>query len=287
MAESPVFLATLGAEPQVVTIALQLLLAQEVPLQRAIVVHTSQNVPMIGRALEDLRNTLALPSFARIRWEPYPLTRDGVPLSDIATQEDAQATLAALYALVKGLKQQGHPLHFSIAGGRKVMALYGLVVAQLLFDAQDTLYYLFSDEILRSERRLLLRPGDHAELVPIPFLRWTSDAALIADVLRCDDPLQAMDRGAQLARERERTRWATFCRHVLTPAEEDVAALVVREGLTNQQVARRLGRSPKTVANQLSSIYAKVAEYIGPGVTQGVDRHRLITLLHDYYARQE
>lgn len=43
----------------------------------------------------------------------------------------------------------------------------------------------------------------------------------------------------------------------LTPAELDVAALVL-EGLTNLAIAERRGRSVRTVANQLASIYAKL-----------------------------
>lgn len=285
MAKTAVLLATLGSEPQVVTIALQLLLSQGVPVRRVIVVHTSEAASIIRRALEGLRGAFAVPALEGIGLEVHLLLKDGLPLDDITSEQEAQATFSALYRLVKGLKQAGCELHFSIAGGRKIMALYGLAVAQLLFDAQDVLYYLFSDEALLKERRLLLQPGDRAALVAIPLLRWTTDAAAIADVLRFDDPLKAFDRGAQLARQREWSRWEAFCQHVLTPAEEAVAALVVREGLTNQQVAHRLGRSVKTVANQLSSVYAKLAEYIGADAGQGVDRHRLIALLHAYYHR--
>ena len=43
----------------------------------------------------------------------------------------------------------------------------------------------------------------------------------------------------------------------LTPAERDVAGLVL-EGLTNRVIAERRGRSARTVANQLASIYAKL-----------------------------
>jgi DNA-binding CsgD family transcriptional regulator len=43
----------------------------------------------------------------------------------------------------------------------------------------------------------------------------------------------------------------------LTPPERDVAALV-SEGLTNQQVARRLHRSPHTVNFHLRNIFRKL-----------------------------
>ncbi len=42
----------------------------------------------------------------------------------------------------------------------------------------------------------------------------------------------------------------------LTPAEREVARLVL-EGLSNAEIARRRGRSIRTVANQVASIFAK------------------------------
>jgi DNA-binding CsgD family transcriptional regulator len=42
----------------------------------------------------------------------------------------------------------------------------------------------------------------------------------------------------------------------LTEAEREVLALV-REGLSNADIARRRGRSVRTVANQIASIFAK------------------------------
>ena len=43
----------------------------------------------------------------------------------------------------------------------------------------------------------------------------------------------------------------------LTPAEQAVAALV-SQGLSNAQIAQRRGRSPRTIANQVRSIYIKL-----------------------------
>jgi DNA-binding NarL/FixJ family response regulator len=43
----------------------------------------------------------------------------------------------------------------------------------------------------------------------------------------------------------------------LTPAEQGIVALVL-EGLPNYAIASRRGRSERTIANQLASIYAKL-----------------------------
>ncbi len=55
-------------------------------------------------------------------------------------------------------------------------------------------------------------------------------------------------------------------------------ALLVCEGLSKARIVHRLGRSPKTVANQLMRIYSKVADYRPAGESDGIDRHALIVL---------
>jgi len=278
------FLATLGSEPQVVTLALQLLAQKGVEIAEARVIHTAPRSPAIARALADLEGAFKTPPLSRYHLSFELLASpEGLPLSDITTAQEAEATFRAIFGLVRRLKQQGATIHFCVAGGRKIMALYGLAVAQLLFDGRDGLYLLVSEPDFLAERRMLLQPGDPVRLLPVPFIPWTSDAALLADILRYENPLDALRRGGELQRQMERQRKAVFCEHVLTRAEEEVVALLVREGLTNEEIGERLGRSAKTVANQLSSAYAKLADYMA-WYDRRVDRHALIAWLHDYYA---
>jgi len=56
---------------------------------------------------------------------------------------------------------------------------------------------------------------------------------------------------ARVAVEKQRLLWA------LTPSEREVALLVC-EGCTNEEVARRLKKSPLTTKKQVSSIFAKM-----------------------------
>ena len=278
-----VFLATLGSEPQVVTLALQLLAARGVHVGEVRVIHTAPRAPAIARALADLQRAFDEPPLKAYPLAFEPLTTfDGLALSDITTVAEAEATFRAIFDLVRRLKQARTEIHFCVAGGRKLMALYGLAVAQLLFGPQDGLYLLVSAPEVLAERRLLLRPGDPVYLLPVPFVPWTSDAALLADILRYQNPLDALRRGGELQRAADRQRKAVFCEHILTRAEEEAVALLVREGLTNEEIGARLGRSAKTVANQLSSAYAKLADYLH-WYDRRVDRHTLIAWLHDYY----
>ena len=68
---------------------------------------------------------------------------------------------------------------------------------------------------------------------------------------------------------------AVVCPDVLSPAEKEVAALVAR-GRSTADIARARRVSPRTVANQLASIFRKL------GVSS---RQELLLALHEEAAR--
>jgi CRISPR-associated protein Csx14 len=53
-----------------------------------------------------------------------------------------------------------------------------------------------------------------------------------------------------------------FVERWLTSAERQVVQFAC-QGLDNATIARRLGRSQRTVANQLSAVYGKLQEWLG------------------------
>jgi DNA-binding CsgD family transcriptional regulator len=63
--------------------------------------------------------------------------------------------------------------------------------------------------------------------------------------------------GFALARDDQRLVWPDGAPAGLSSRELEVVHLVV-EGLTNREIAERLGISPKTVDNHLANIFAKV-----------------------------
>ncbi len=52
------------------------------------------------------------------------------------------------------LKRKNYRVHLSVAGGRKVMAALRMVVAQLLFDEDDSVWYLLSEGKLLAEKAM-------------------------------------------------------------------------------------------------------------------------------------
>ncbi|HXG41387.1 MAG TPA: CRISPR-associated ring nuclease [Dehalococcoidia bacterium] len=252
--------ATLGTEPQVVTIALDALLARGYPIADVTVVHTQPSA--LGDSLHRLRaeehHYAQRTPPVRFRYVPV---RDGRHYpADIVCEEDAALLLRVLYREVVSLKRARRRVHLCIAGGRKVMAAYSMAVAQLLLDEDDCVWHLLSPpDLLRSRQ---MHAPDGAVLVPVPVLRWSLLPSTLSELLVWDDPYRAIQRQRQVREGlRRRLLWG-FWRE-LTAAERRVLAALVRHGGTNEELAQALGRSPKTVANQLQSVYDKYRAWTG------------------------
>jgi DNA-binding CsgD family transcriptional regulator len=172
----------------------------------------------------------------------------------------------------------------SIAGGRKIMALYGMLTAQLLFDDDDCLWYLYSTGDFLKEKRLHPEPGDQAHLVPIPVVRWARISPVLLDLARFDDPFQALQRQEDLRLEERLEEAHSFVRGALTAAEARVVALLVRDGISDVEIAHQLVVSPRTVSDHLRTAYQKAAAHWN---LPDVDRSQLIQLLYFYFLDPE
>ncbi|RKY04445.1 histidine kinase [Candidatus Poribacteria bacterium] len=276
------FVATLGVKPQVVTLALDELLNRGMPIDRAVVIHTDDSIDGMRESVGRLREE-ASSYYSRldrpVEFRFVPIERDGRVVSDILTEEDAGAAFRAIYKAVLNEKREGRVVHLSIAGGRKVMSVYGMAVAQLLFDDDDRVWHLVSEDILRREDRLHARPGERVVLVPVPVLRWSMVSPVMTELVLREDPWEALKAHRRRVEIADRIQLRYFLEHELTRSERELVELLVSEGLTNVELAERLHRSPKTVANQLNSVYRKYRRY--RGLSGRVNRLRLIADLRE------
>jgi len=272
-----VLLATLGTEPQVVTAGLSLLGRRRVAVDQVEVFHT--HAPRIQAARERLTAAFA----QRPHWPPLafiPLHDDaGRPLHDVVTEADAQAAFRIIYRRLREHKGQGRRVHFLIAGGRKPLALYGMATAQLLFDEDDALWHLYSAPAFLETRRMFPGPRDPVALVPLPVILWPRLEPAWASDTAQDDPWEAVAWARRLARDERLAQARQFFETHLTPAEQRVVATLVLEGLSDQQLARRLHLHEKTVGNHLSRVYDKAAAFWG---LERVSRTQLVALLGVY-----
>lgn len=254
-----VFVATLGTEPQVVTLTLDALVEKGFPISRVFVLHLNPSVPSLQASLMKLKEEAAT----------YSMTFTFLPIQDgthfpedFLTEEDAGLFLRILYRTVAQLKRKQSRIHLSIAGGRKIMAALSMVVAQLLFDEDDHVWHLLSEGRLINEKAMHSEDPSQVVLIPIPVLQWSLFPSTAREILLWDDPYRAITRQREL-RHRERFRLLELFWEKLTPAEQELAKALIHSGGTQEELARKLRRSKKTVNNQLCSIYAKYRDHFG------------------------
>jgi len=278
-AQPAVLIATLGSEPQVVTAAFDLLQARYLSLRQVIVLHTTAP-GAVAAAVETLRRaapTLPVPLTL------LPITDQGQPLIDVETPQASQAALRALYQQLRQAKMQGWQVHLLIAGGRKTLAIFGMVAAQMLFDEEDRLWHLFSSGEFLASRRLHPGPGDEVHLVEIPVIRWSQLSPVFGELAQIDDPFLALERIRGLQIHEKIAHARAFVEGRLSAAERRVVQALVEEGLSDQEIGERLALSPRTVERHLRSSYSKAAEHWGAAA---FTRAGLVAVLQLYYSFQ-
>lgn len=245
-----VLVATLGSEPQVITLTLDALTARGVSVNRVVVVHTNPLLPPIEDSLKALHQVFVVERhYEGILYVPHPLTDAHEILSDVTTPHQIEAAFGSLYALLKHHKTAGNIIHLCIAGGRKTMTIFALAVAQAILTTQDAVWHLVSSSnLIQSKAMHANNPAD-VQLVQVPFVNLSAES-------------NASPQKFLLT---------------LTAAEREIVKLLVREGLSNALLAQRLSKSPKTIANQLTGVYLKLQQYFG--LSQPPDRAMLLVLL--------
>jgi CRISPR-associated protein Csx14 len=274
-------IATLGSEAQVVTLALDLLLAQGKDIDRVIVLHTSTIFEPIASALQRLKAEFASGPYPSTNLLTLELGASAGPLADVDSAPGAEATFVAIYRAVRAEKLAGRRIHFSLAGGRKTMAVFGMAAAQMLFDEGDRLWHLVSYGKLLEEKRMHAGPGESASLIEIPVILWSAVSPVLTDLSQIDDPFAAAERQRSLRLQEALELARTFVMGSLSPAQRPVVELLVREGLSDADIAGRLSLSPRTVERHLGDAYRVARAHWDLPV---VNRAQLVALLHLYYA---
>lgn len=279
-------IATLGTEPQVVTAALDLLRNQGEPIRSVAVVHTvAPNNPPIQNAVQTLQQVAQEEIYSTLRFTFHPITGpNGVLYEDVESEPASRAAFALLYRLVRQAKLDQEKVHLCIAGGRKVTSIFGMAVAQLLFDEHDRLWHLYSSGDFLTSKRLHPQVGDEVHLLRIPVALWSSVSPILLDIAQVDDPFEAYERQRLSKLHEEYQRAKEFVERKLTPSERQAVALLVREMLSDDEIAQRLCKSKRTIEQQLRMAYRKAKNYYQVGE---VGRVHLIALLKIYYTLQE
>ncbi len=281
---SEAMIATLGVEPQVVTIALDFLLHQGKKINEVTVLYT--NHPAIREALAILEEEFKPAVYPGISFHAKVISTAHGPVKDFQSEAELRGLLRTLYTEIRRARQKKRPIHLCISGGRKVMGVMAITVAQLLFGPDDRVWYLITEGWKPGAgRQLHADDSVQSRLIPVPVLRWQEAGTLMQAVTELDDPQEMLAWYHRLTKRAEEKRQDEFIRHWLTPAERRVTRLACR-GFSNAAIAARLGNREQTVANQLRSVYEKLREWLG-FPDYNVDRSVLIARFAPYFTMME
>jgi CRISPR-associated protein Csx14 len=237
MPQPAILVATLGAEAQVVTLMLDALLQNGEAIQRVYVVHTDAAQEPIHSALKRLQDVFSIQrQYPSVQFLPHLLVGRHAALSDLISTEEIESAYSALYQLLRQQKLSGYRVHLCLAGGRKTMTVFAFAAAQVTLSAEDRVWHLVSSESLLQSKSMHSQHPDDAQLIPVPFISLSQ--------LDHSDPNKA----------------SQFL-NSLTVAERELTELLITRGLSNADLADELGKSPKTIANQLTSVYLKLKDH--------------------------
>ena len=247
---SLIFLATVGQRPAAVTMAFDLL-GQRYKYSEIGFIVTDPQHPNIKSYHQQLL------SFTREDFPDYDIVNhivrdtENQPLIDIHNSHDAEIYFRNILSILKSYREDGHHIHFLVAGGRKAMTTYATIAASLIFGINDHVYTIISSEKLIREghRKVPIGRSNEVEIVPLPML----PSRLLPNML----PMITVTEIIELTND-SRERFLGD----LTEIEHNLVETVYQNPrATYKKLGNMLNKSPRTIENQLAKIYTKMLPY--------------------------
>lgn len=179
---------------------------------------------------------------------------NGSPITDIDTRATADAYFKGMYTILRDIKNSHVTIHMLLSGGPKSMNCYETLAASVLFGQSDRVWTMVSPDSIMQPGQFHMRPKDQRKvaLVDLPLV-----------LARFTPGTQPEDVDIFLKQRRDLR--ATFLKK-LSDEEHNVIDMLLRNRyLTNQELARLMGKSTRTVENQLHSAYGKLVAYLDYG----------------------
>ncbi|AEH51227.1 CRISPR-associated protein Csx14 [Pseudothermotoga thermarum] len=283
--KSSVLIATLGTEPQVVTITLDKLLEQKYLVEKVVVIYTSDN--NVSNGLATLKQEFSQnENYSNITLTCEPVQHNNVILSDFTSEEALNALFRTIYKVVRDEKKSGRIVHLSISGGRKVMGVVATVVAQLLFGEEDKLWYLITKNWKAGcERKFHLEQHEEAWLIDMPVIRWSEADTFMEQVAQLNDPKEISIWYKKLTKKANQQKLSEFVEQHLGERERQLLKLVCK-GLSNEEIAREMYIEKQTVANHLQNINNKLRDFLGKEDMK-INRKVLITMFMPIFESED
>ncbi len=278
-----ILLATLGGQPQIVTFALDGLLAQGSPIQEVIIVHPAATDHRLRAALDRLAAEFANQRYAGhpCRFRTVTLVGPDGPLDDLPDEGSAEDALNTIHTLIRDLKQQRCRIHACISGGLRIMALLTISAAMLHFDHQDRLWHVYTPQSLRERAdegaTMHLEPAAGVRLIEVPLAPWGAYFPALRDLASANAG-ELRQAQVQHMDSQHRDRCRQVLDHLTRRQRETLRAFA--DGLHPDEVAERLSISIKTVDSHKSAILEECR------IAWGLDDHKRLDYqtLHRFFS---
>lgn len=281
--------ATLGGQPQVITFALDALLAVGVPVTELFVVHLADPAGRTKHSLACLAAEFADDRYQGrpLRYRLAPIRSGRVALPDVYDEADADTCWLGVNELIAGLKGRQRTLHICISGGRRMLGLLTMSAAMLHFGRSDKLWHIYTPSAWRSQANegamMHLPPDSGFRLIEVPMMPWGSyfpglregglwSSKAADDVLA--GPRTAMDEA----------EWQK-CEAVISQLtdRQRLALNGLSRGVSPQRVAVEMGIGMKTLDTYKTAIYKECRAVWGELGSGRVDYRWLATKFGPYY----
>lgn len=253
--------ATLGGQPQVITFAIDALLARGITITNVLLIHLAMNTPRLQTAVQKIAHELSGPHYpASLQLEFFPVASENGPLHDIRDEADAHVAWEAISQLIIKLKKTQHTLHVCISGGRQMLGFMTMSAAMLHFGHEDILWHTYTPDAwltpTRDGQLMHLPPEAGFKLLQVPMMPWGSYfpalRQLTRPVTKGTDVLAAP---RQVLEYGEESRKSALLEKLTRRQREVLDAFAA--GLTPQEVAEELVISVKTVNSHKTVILAE------------------------------
>jgi CRISPR-associated protein Csx14 len=261
---SATVLATLGGQPQVVTFALDALLARGIDVTEVIVLYLGGERGEGMRAGASLERLSA--EFTGGRYIGRPMAFRALPLqdgdrhlTDIYDEFDADGVWRVVYRLIAELKGGGRTLHICLSGGRRLLGLMTMSAAMLHFGHQDALWHMYTPPDITAEAEggalMHLPPDAGFRLIRVPMMPWGSYFPALQELARPALGEDVLARPRRVLDAVERARCAAVFER-LTPRQREVLRYLAA-GETPQETAARLDLRLSTIDSHKTAILAE------------------------------
>jgi len=270
------FIATLGLEPQVVTVVIDRLHEEfNIKFDEAVIIHTQPRPDRVVDAPPQkiVTDPIKL-SIDAVRAEMAEYIRKGIvgidhyvalclplgaPIYDIYSKADADAVFRAIDVEVLRQHDAGRVIHLSAAGGRKGMTMYAMAAAQFRFASPlDQLWLLGSTPEFQHTRLLHTEKSADAFIIPIPIAPPPKSFA--ADLVKRGEIFRALE-----------------------PRFQQILTLIVVDGLGNKEIGAQLGLSHQRIEQLTSHLRQLIEDRMDITIEPRSFREQAIRIFGPYF----